>query len=1219
MPHPRPHPRPRGLVPTVLVAGLLATSSVVATGLPASAAVPAPAVHYTFGDDLTTGRIADSSGNGADATLVNGSTASLVDGIDGTALKLPGGASNSAAAYVRLPATPVIGSTDLTISARVRWDGGTAPWQWIYTLGTNTSRYVFATPSNGDGNFRAAVTTNGGGAAEAQVTGLAALPKDTWKTVTVVLDDQADRITAYLDGAAVASASTTVSGGQLVDATATTGGYIGKSFYPDPFFAGAVDDFKIFRSALSGPQVAELVGDGAARLTTVKTTSFDVRTFVGTAPALPASAPGSFTDGYDRNVPITWDAVPADRYASPGTFTVAGTADTFPVTATVTVIRAGEMHIDLGKRTGAFHGGASGTLYGLYGEGVPTRNLIEGMGLRTVSTKAQDGPQHPGADALEVVKPLADSTGGDVYIYMTDIYRGFPYQWEGSTPEEKLSGFLTKMSKQVDQVLTLDPKYQQHVVFVPFNEPEGNMFGTGDWSYNRVSWLNDPKYYFSAWDRAYALIKGKMPSARIAGPNTSVLYTQVKGFLQHAVQAGTVPDVMTWHELSHPEQIRTSVARYRVWEKEVFAGTAFDGRQLPININEYAFNYHTSVPGQMVQWMSAIEDSKVDADIAYWNIDGNLSDSAVQANRGNGQWWLYNAYAGMTGDTVAVAPPMPGQNYTLKGLATIDDSKRQSRAIFGGADGPAYIQFDHVPAAFGTSVHAWIREIPWTGQIGDSAQPQAVAELDTTVQNGTVAFDFNGGALPTLKESSAYEIVLSPSGVANPTSVKPFLWQQDYEAENATYTGSGYSRNGPEGSPKDVSKFYTSGMYDVGGLRTGSDGVLSFTVDVPKDGRYDLGVFANSFNTYDKVQEQGPTNVFLRVDGAAEQELFLPLGYKWVVWDHTDTTVQLSAGRHVIALAATSLDGSKATKGDAIVDRIHLALPNPAASAAIYEAETASLVGAQAIYSGLPGTPASISGAGAVQLAKGGSATFWVYSRDDAEATLDIGMVGPGDAAVSVNGQKVMVATAAARKVAVSLSGGVNKVTVTGLSRSSVLDRLVVSGSSGRLAPSTYQAEDAQRTGSASLAALSLANGGKAVDGIGGTPGNDNALTFRVQVPVAGTYAVRVRYSNPEQSPATHYNPDPLARRADISVNGGAAQSTLFPHTFHQNNFWVLTIPMKLAAGENTIRFSSQEQPNFDGRSYASQTFPGEPLRSRYAPLIDQLTVSSFATPLPQS
>jgi hypothetical protein len=50
------------------------------------------------------------------------------------------------------------------------------------------------------------------------------------------------------------------------------------------------------------------------------------------------------------------------------------------------------------------------------------------------------------------------------------------------------------------------------------------------------------------------------------------------------------------------------------------------------------------------------------------------------------------------------------------------------------------------------------------------------------------------------------------------------------------------------------------------------------------------------------VADQGPTNVFLNVDGdaATEQELFLTLGYKWVVWDHADTTVDLTAGEHLL-------------------------------------------------------------------------------------------------------------------------------------------------------------------------------------------------------------------------------------------------------------------------------------------------------------------------------
>jgi hypothetical protein len=1165
-----------------LAAALLMISAIPA--VPAlAAAAPAPVVAYDFDSvDPAVGVVSDSSGNGLDGTLVNGSTATVVAGAaGGHALQLPGGAPTSTGAYVTLPRGVLAGRTDLTVSVRVRWDGTQAPWQWIYALGRDNSRYLFTTPYNGDGLLRTAVTAGGGGA-EAQVTGSAALPANAWKTITVTLDTNAGRITTYLDGAAVSSAATTLSAADLLTGGETGAGFIGRSFYQDPLFDGAIDDFRVYGSALTAEQVAQ--GLDVPTVTGLTATGFAVRTTIGVAPALPRTVRAHYSDGYDRDLPIAWAAVDPAKYAQRGTFTVPGTAGGTAVTAEVTVIREGEMTIDLGRSTGAFHGGASGSLYGLYGPGVPTNNVIEGMHLRTVSTKAQDGPQHPGADALEVVKPLADSTGGDVYIYLTDIHRGFPYQWPGSTPQEKLDTYQVKIAKQVDRVLTLPAAYQRHIVFVPFNEPEGNMFGTGEWSYNGVSWLSDPTDYFQAWDDVYHLIKGKMPGARIAGPNTSVLYGQVKGFLSHAVAAGTVPDVMTWHELSHPEKVRQSVAQYRGWEKEILGG-----RQLPINVNEYAFNYHTSVPGEMIQWISAIEESKIDADIAYWNIDGNISDSAVQANRGNGQWWLFNAYGSMTGDTVQVTPPYPGQNYTLQGVATLDPAKRQARAIIGGATGAGYLQFTHVPALLGhAKVHAVVREIPWTGQIGDSGPPQVIASSDIKVDKGTAVVE-----LSHLTESSAYEIVLSP-GASAAEIQKP--WQASYEAEDATYTGGGYSKNGPEGSTADVSKFYTSGGYDVGGLRTGSDGVLDFTVDVPTTGRYDLSVFANSLNTYPLVREQGPTNVFLRVDGAAEQELFLPLGYKWVVWDHTDTTVELTAGRHTISLAARSLDGTKVTKGDAILDRITLARPAPATT--VYPAARADLSGGARVVRG------------GADLRHGGTATFWVYSKADAEATLRLRGDMRGDtgaARMTVNGIDV---THRGKTVAVSLSGGINKVTV---SAHGVVERLEVRPTTGHLPATTYQAEDAQLAGTAAVVDKSLATGGKAVSGVGGAPGNGNTLTFPVSAPSNGTYALRIRYSNPEQAVATHYNPDPLARHADIAVNGGAPARVLFPHSFHDNNFWELTVPVRLRRGTNTVRFASAELPNFDGTSYASQDWPDVVLRSGYAPVIDRLTVVPYS------
>lgn len=1194
-----------------LGAGLLA-----APAAPAQAAeAPLPAARYTFDqEDMASGKITDSSGNGLTADLVNGSTARSVEGTGGgKALALPGGASDSSGAYVRLPRAVVGDAADLTVSARVKWSGDKSPWQRIFDLGTNTTKYLFSTPYNGGGLFQTSVTTGGGGS-EAQVRGYAPLPADAWRTVTVTLDTSAGRLTTYLDGVAVSSADTGIKAKDLLDASATAAGYIGKSLYPDPLLKGAIDDFTVWHAALSPEQVAGTVGS-VPTLQQLSKTSFEARTTTGTAPSLPAAVRASFSDGYDRDTPVTWDAVPAEKYAAPGTFTVAGTAAGSAVKTTVTVVREGQLTVDLGSNTGTFHGGASGTLYGVYGPDVPTNNLMEGMGLRTVSTKAQDGPQHPGADALEVVKPLADSTDGDVYIYMTDIYRGFPYQWPGDTPAEKLKGYEEKIAKQVDQVLALPKQYQDNIVFVPFNEPEGNMFGTGEWSYDKVSWLNDPDAYFAAWDQVHKLIKGKMPNARIAGPNTSVLYDQVKGFLTHTLAAGTVPDVITWHELSHPEAVRQSVTKYRAWEKDLFKGTDKAGTELPININEYAFNYHTSVPGQMIQWVSAIEESKVDADIAYWNIDGNLSDSAVQSNRGNGQWWLLNSYASMSGHTVKVTPPFPGENYTMQGVATLDEKRKQSRLVFGGSTGKGHITFAGVPKkVFGKRVHAWVREIEWSGQLGDSSGPKLLAETNLKVgEDGTVAFDFGDGALPKLKESSAYEVVLSPAGEAKGTQAPPVRWQSSYEAEDAAHTGSGWTKNGPEGSPRDVSKFYTSGGYDVGGLRTGSDVTLDFTVDVPEDGTYDLSVFANSLNTFDKVKEQGPTNVFLRVDGKAgsEQELHLPLGYKWVVWDHSDTKVKLTKGKHTLTLAAKSADGKRAIKGDAIVDRLALSLPRASADTQVYEGELAwPAGGARPVYD-LP-KPAA-TGSGAVRLAKGQSATFWVYSPADREATIEVDTLGGTGARLSVNGHDVLRLTKGSSRAAVSLSGGVNKVTVTGGPATTLVDRLTVTPTEGTLPTRTYEAADARLAGSATLAPLSLATGGTAITGIGGAPGNDNTATFTVTADRAGLYALRIRYSNPEQSEATHYNPDPLARHADISVNGGTARRVGFPHSFHQNNFWELTVPVQLKKGKNTVGFRSEELPNFDGSTYASDTFPGVLLRSRYAPLIDRITVAPYA------
>lgn len=1178
---------------------------------PAAAAdLPDPVVHYTFDGDLSGGVVDDVSASDLNGTLVNPGTATSVESPDGRAVSLPGGAVASNA-YVTLPRGVLEGAGDLTVSIRARWDGG-GQWTRLFDLGSSNSRYLFATPASGDGLLRTAITVGGGGAAEDVVTGAGALPSDQWRTVTVVLDDEADLLTLYLDGAAVGSTTSDISAGSLLTATASNAGYIGRSFYADPLLSGDVDDFQVFHAALSTDEVAELVGGDVPTLVQLAATTFDIRTDIGTAPQLPTSVLGEYTDGYDREIPVDWDAVDPQQYAQAGRFTVTGTAAGTAVTATVDVVRAGELTVDLGADTGAFLGGAAGVLYGLYDDGMPSDTLVEGFGLRTVATKGQDGAQHPGSDALEVLEALARTTEGKVYVRTTDYYRGFPYQWPGDTPQEKLEGYFEVMQTQLDDIAALlaeQPDLTDNVVIEPFNEPEGNMFGTGQWSYDGVSWLNDPTDYLAAWDRSHAMISETLPGVDIAGPGTSALYGQVYGFMEHTLEVGTTPDIITWHELSDPAAVRSSVERFRGWEEDLYVGTDLEGTHLPINVNEYAFNYHTSVPGQMIQWISAVEDSKVEGMIAFWNINGNLADSAVGPDQGNGQWWLYNAYSAMTGRTVAVTPPQPDVSYTLQGVATLDEERRMATTIIGGKGGAAYVNMVDVPTeVLGEQVRVTVEEIPWTGQLGDSPQPRLVEEFTADVVDGRLALDFGGARLPELVESSAYEITMTPAGTGTTTQVAPLTFEASYEAEDAEWAGGGYSLNGPEGSPTNQGGYFTSGSYDVGGLRTGSDGALSFTVDVPEDGTYDLQVFSSTLNTAAAVQQEGPTNVFVTVDGAAEQEVFLPLGYKWVVWDHADTTVELTAGTHTITLAAQSLDGTQQTVGDAILDRIVLQKANPAAAAAVYEAEHAEPFGTQARYD-LTG---DVSGAGGAAVAEGDELTFWVYAAEAGEHTLTVDAAGDGEGTLLVDD----VAASALRgttAVPVHLHAGITKVVVTG--DGLVVDRLVVEATEGTLVGVDYEAEDAELAGDANVVDLTLASGGRAVDGVGGEPGNDSTLTFTVEAEQAGTHAMTVRFSNPEQVPATHYNPNPMARYAWLSVNGGQDSQQIFVPTFHENQFSEKTILLELEEGENTIRWRSEEPTNWDGETYASDLWPdlGLDLRADTAPIVDLITLTPFS------
>jgi hypothetical protein len=156
--------------------------------------------------------------------------------------------------YVGLPNSVVADVSDFTVAAWVFWNGGKA-WARICDFGAGTGRYLFLTPKSSSGVIRFAITTNGGHG-ERGINGNVALPTGQWAHVAVTLSGTA--ATLYLNGSVIGSATDVVFAPWRVGPTAQN--WIGRSQYSaDPFFNGMIDEFRIYRGAMSGDQISTLV------------------------------------------------------------------------------------------------------------------------------------------------------------------------------------------------------------------------------------------------------------------------------------------------------------------------------------------------------------------------------------------------------------------------------------------------------------------------------------------------------------------------------------------------------------------------------------------------------------------------------------------------------------------------------------------------------------------------------------------------------------------------------------------------------------------------------------------------------------------------------------------------------------------------------------------------------------------------------------------------
>jgi len=187
----------------------------------------------------------DAGGNSSAATL--NADATWAEGKLGNAVKL-----NGINDYVSLPAGILENIEDFTIAAWVKLEA-TSTWSRIFDFGSGTGANMFLTPRSSADTLRFAITTSGAGG-EQQINSGQRLTKDVWQHIAVTRSG--DIAILYMDGVEVARNSNLTL--KPSDLGPTTGNYIGKSQYEDPYLKGLVDDFRIYSRALSASEIPAL-------------------------------------------------------------------------------------------------------------------------------------------------------------------------------------------------------------------------------------------------------------------------------------------------------------------------------------------------------------------------------------------------------------------------------------------------------------------------------------------------------------------------------------------------------------------------------------------------------------------------------------------------------------------------------------------------------------------------------------------------------------------------------------------------------------------------------------------------------------------------------------------------------------------------------------------------------------------------------------------------
>ena len=195
----------------------------------------------------------DTSGRGLNAAISGNPTyVNSATGF-GMAINLDGEGD-----FLTLPVGTLVSTLEeSSFAIWVNWAASGSSWQRIFDFGSGEDINMFLTTDTGSSIFRFAIT-NSGNTAEDRTNSSKELTNG-WHHIAVTIDPATSTHTLYLDGKV--EGQNTSAALKPSDLGVTTQNWIGLSQYAsDPYYIGAIDEFRIYNKVLTRAEVLYLAG-----------------------------------------------------------------------------------------------------------------------------------------------------------------------------------------------------------------------------------------------------------------------------------------------------------------------------------------------------------------------------------------------------------------------------------------------------------------------------------------------------------------------------------------------------------------------------------------------------------------------------------------------------------------------------------------------------------------------------------------------------------------------------------------------------------------------------------------------------------------------------------------------------------------------------------------------------------------------------------------------